>query len=65
VAVAAIAILNQVPLTEIGLDDSVKHDKFAFVYEDVGFGDDEEEQRKNARQKIYDVIAARDKPAGS
>jgi hypothetical protein len=65
VAAAAIAVLNQVPLTEIGLDDSVKHDKFAFVYEDVGFDDDEEEQRKNARRKIYEVIAARDKPAGS
>ena len=65
VAVAAIAILNKVPLTEIGLDDSVTHEKFAFVYEEVGFADGEEEQRKAARRKIYEVIAARDKPAGS
>ncbi len=46
-------------MKEIGQNDSVKHEKFAFIYEEVGFPPGDQEQRLQARKKIEQLLSDR------
>ena len=59
VAVAAIAILNGVPLKEIGMKESARHEKFGFIYEEVGFPKGDQKSRDMARKRIEQIIGRR------
>ncbi len=59
VAMATIAILNGVNMKDIGHDESVKHETYGFIYDEVGFPKGDQELRAKARKKIDEVIARR------
>ncbi|WP_145420472.1 hypothetical protein [Planctomycetes bacterium K23_9] len=62
VAMATIAKLHKLPLTELGFPSSAKHPKYGFIYEDLVFteeGDDKapiEKQRGAAMTKIKQLV---------
>ena len=58
-AMATIAVLNHVPLSDLGYDPSSEHPKFGFIYESLIFSKDEPshaEQRKAVRAKIDQLL---------
>jgi hypothetical protein len=55
-AVAAIARLHDVPLTQLGFPKDSRHARFSFLSEEIGFPVDRPEAREAARKKIQPLI---------
>lgn len=56
VAMAAIARLHDVPLTEIGFAKESLDDRFAFTPEDLGFPADDPDARQQAKTKVQKLL---------
>ena len=59
VAMATIALLNDVSLGEVGFPSTATHETFGFVIEDLGFPITDEKARKAARQKVDAILKER------
>ena len=60
VALVAMAILNEVDLAEIGQKDKIKHERFGFIYEDVGFRKGDQKKRADAQKKLREILLSRE-----
>jgi hypothetical protein len=56
VAMATIAVLHKVPLTEVGFQNASEHRTFGFILTEVGFPVVDETPRKAARAKIDKLL---------
>ncbi|MGI9471765.1 MAG: hypothetical protein ACR2NZ_09555 [Rubripirellula sp.] len=58
-AIATIAIINNISLEDIGFQNAKRHPTFEFIPRDIGFPAKDEEKRAEARAKIDKLIEAR------
>ncbi len=65
IAMATIAILCDVPLSEVGFGEAAKHPVRGFVLTDIGFPVDGAKARKAARAKIDKILEAAPAAEGS
>jgi hypothetical protein len=65
VAMATIAVLHKVPLSEVGFRNASVHPTFAFILTEIGFPDGDQSQRKAARGKIDKLLEETPVPEGS
>jgi hypothetical protein len=65
VAMATIAVLHKVPLSEAGFRNANAHPTFGFILTEIGFPVADELQRKAARAKIDKLLEDAPLPEGS
>ena len=65
VAMATIAILHKVPLSEAGFGDAQAHPTIGFELSEIGFPVEDETARKGARAKIDKLLETAPVPEGS